>query len=103
MDAHCVTDGASLIAIMLGRLRMSIEETVQAYEMLSERIFSKKSVLSKIYKKSRFDTELFTSIIQAVIREKVGDSHAKLIDNRADTCKMCVLALHSIECTWVRY
>lgn len=91
------TSTGGLITIMLGRLRMSIEETLQAYEMLSQRIFSKKCVFSKIHNKSRFDPELFASIVQAIVNEKVDDTHAKLIDNRADACKMYVPSLCSVE------
>jgi hypothetical protein len=84
-------DVASLIAIMLGRLRMTIEETTQAYELLSQRIFTRKRGLSRFSKQSRFDPEMFTSIIQAVIKQKTGDIHTRLIEPEPEACKMCVL------------
>lgn len=83
-------DNVRLIAIMLGRLRMTIEETAQAYEMLSQRIFVKKGIISRISKRGRFDPELFASIIKAVVKEKTDDIHTKLIDTRENACKMCV-------------
>jgi hypothetical protein len=74
---------------------MSMKETVEAYEMLSRCIFSRKGVLSRIHRNGRFDSELFASIIQAVIKEKTDDIHAKLVDDRPDACKMYVSYLLS--------
>lgn len=61
----------SIIALMLGRLRMSVDECIEEYTALSEMIFSrKKPPLSR----ERFYPENLESAIKCVIRKKLGNT-----------------------------
>jgi hypothetical protein len=60
----------SLIAIMLGRLRMSIEETLKAYESLSDDIFG--SPAPSLLREAKYSGAKFVGIVASVVREKLG-------------------------------
>ncbi|KAH7303177.1 hypothetical protein B0I35DRAFT_447093 [Stachybotrys elegans] len=72
---------------MVGRLRMAISETIEAYELLSQRVFKRKGALWELYKKSLFDPKVLASLVQ-MMEEKTGDAHSKLIEEDDTACKM---------------
>ena len=75
---------------MLGRLRMSIDECIDAYLSLSDRIFQKKrhrvTVNGKL--QGRFDSEALAQAIKEVVAKKGFQEDALLKDVSDDACKM---------------
>lgn len=65
-----------LIALMLGRLRMSVDEATKAYAALSDKIFSKDNM-------KKWKPELFkASTLEAAFKKIVADQLAKLNANQ---------------------
>jgi hypothetical protein len=75
---------------MLGRLRMSIDECIDAYLSLSDRIFQKKRhrVTIKGNIEGRFDSEELARAIKEVVAKKGLKQDALLKDGSGDACKM---------------
>jgi hypothetical protein len=71
-----------LIAIMLGRLRMSVEECITAYSKLMKRIFERKEnrsimgVLGRV--KPRFSSEVLGEAIKEVLNSSGHDPMCKV-------------------------
>ena len=77
-----------IIALMLGRLRMSVDDAIKCYENLSKKIFSDmKWVGDGKYKATRLQ-----NAIKDIVKEKVGDPEAPLFDDgsRSRVCKTYV-------------
>jgi hypothetical protein len=65
-----------LIALMLGRLRMSVDEATKAYAALSDKIFSKDNM-------KKWKPELYkASTLEAAFKKIVADQLAKLNANQ---------------------
>ena len=85
----------SIIAIMLGRLRMSVDECIVAYQDLSTTVFRKTAISpvkvnGKI--KSRFDTDSLEKAMKKTVRdrlEKQGEA-ALLMEDQCggQTCRV---------------
>jgi hypothetical protein len=75
---------------MLSRLRMSIDECINAYLSLSDRIFQKKrhrvTIKGKI--QGRFDSEELARAVKEVIKEQGLEEDALLKDSPEAACKM---------------
>ncbi|KAK7428979.1 hypothetical protein QQZ08_004491 [Neonectria magnoliae] len=73
-DMICGTSTGGLIAIMLGRLRMTVDECITAYTSLSDKVFEKKShrVNANGQLQGRFDT---VALEQAVKQILVDNGH----------------------------
>lgn len=75
---------------MLGRLRMSIDECIEAYLSLSDRIFQKKrhrvTIKGKI--QGRFDSEELAQAVREVITGKGFQEDALLKDESDNACKV---------------
>jgi len=85
------TSTGGIIALMLGRLRMSIEECIQAYSALGEMIFGKKQGWPH---EERFNAERLKDAIQGIVESKTGDKNALLLDPLGkDCCKVAICAL----------
>ncbi|KAF2191272.1 FabD/lysophospholipase-like protein [Zopfia rhizophila CBS 207.26] len=86
-----VADG---LAIMLGRLKMSIDECIHAYLQLSDRIFQKKrhraTVKGKI--QGRFDSDELERAVKEVIKGQGLQEDALLKDTPDASCKVFVCA-----------
>ena len=80
----------SLMAIMLGRLEMTIDECISAYATLSDRIFQKQRHRVKIngQMQGRFDTaELERSVKEIIVQKGLQeDALLKRLDNTC--CKV---------------
>lgn len=81
-----------LIAIMLGRLEMSVDECIQAYTSLSEEIFSKdsKSKLKFTFLgdiKSRFDAARLEKATMKIL-DKAGMNKDTLLASPEAKCKV---------------
>lgn len=69
----CTADTRSLVAVMLGRLRMSVEECLAAYQTISLDAFTKKNIASRVaggVLGPKFNTTPLTASIQQVIRRQ---------------------------------
>lgn len=91
MEIAGVADGRTrLIAIMLGRLKMSIDECIDAYLQLSERIFKKKrhrvNVRGKI--QGRFDSDELERAVKEVVKGQGLPEDALLKDVADTSCKV---------------
>jgi hypothetical protein len=75
---------------MLGRLKMSIDECIEAYLSLSDRVFQKKRLPMGITGKiqGRFDSEELTRVVKEVVRGKGLQEDALLKDESSGACKM---------------
>lgn len=88
------TSTGGLIAIMLGRLEMNIDECIDAYVALFDRVFRKKRHRITIngYVQGRFDTEeLERSIREIVKRKDKAGENALLKGSENQQCKVLVL------------
>ncbi|KAE8365962.1 acyl transferase/acyl hydrolase/lysophospholipase [Aspergillus caelatus] len=83
-DMIAGTSTGGLCAIMLGRLEMSVDECIEAYNKFMNKIFNVAG--------SRFDAENIEAVIKEVMKEKLGDSEAPLL-NEHGKCKAFVLAV----------
>lgn len=86
---------------MLGRLKMSINECIDAYLQLSERVFQKKRhrVSGKAKIQGRFDSDELERAVKDVIRKQGLQEDALLKDDQDAACKVCVqIALPPKHC-----
>jgi hypothetical protein len=77
---------------MLGRLRMSIDECIDAYLSLSDRIFQKKRHRATIKGKiqGRFDSEELARAVKEVVKAQGLQEDMLLKDTLDDACKVWV-------------
>ena len=83
------TSTGGLIAVMLGRLRMTVDECITAYTSLSDRVFEKKShrvdIKGKLH--GRFDAAELERAIKQILRDHGLDEDVLLKDVDAP-CKV---------------
>lgn len=78
---------------MLGRLRMSIPECIEAYRFLSDRTFrprrqwSLPSIVSDLLP-GRFDSDALVQAAEDIVQRTGEHSGAKLINRRDSQCKV---------------
>jgi len=80
-----------LIALLLGRLRLSVSEAINTYRALAKQIFSEKNNTGK---DGTFKASNLERAIKETIELKLGEGHAddKMImtDNMSENCKTYV-------------
>ncbi|KAJ4323146.1 hypothetical protein N0V94_002032 [Neodidymelliopsis sp. IMI 364377] len=88
------TSTGGLIAVMLGRLRMSVADCIAAYLSLSERVFRKTRhrVTMKAQIQGRFDSEELARAIREVVAKQGLREDALLKDESKTACKVFVCA-----------
>ncbi|EXJ91939.1 hypothetical protein A1O3_00489 [Capronia epimyces CBS 606.96] len=88
------TSTGGLIAIMLGRLEMTIDECIDAYLLLSDKIFQKKAHRVTIQGKiqGRFDAKKLEEVIKEVVTKKKLPADTLLKSAGEATCKVFVCA-----------
>ena len=81
-----------LIAVMLGRLRMSVADCITAYLSLSERVFRKTRhrVTVKGQIQGRFDSEELARAVRGVVKQQGLQKNALLKDESSTACKVYV-------------
>ncbi|KIM95351.1 hypothetical protein OIDMADRAFT_134438, partial [Oidiodendron maius Zn] len=97
------TSTGGLLAIMLGRLRMSIDECEEAYIDLSERIFtanrSKGNIVGRgldfINIRGKFPTESLEACVKDVVKSKGLPEDELLYNISDDGCKVFVSAIRA--------
>lgn len=85
-DSERQVDLIRIIAIMLGRLRMDIEDCIQIYKDLFKPIFSKPGwkIGLKGDIKYRYDYRILEDAIKNVIGDEINDREALLYNNSKD-------------------
>jgi hypothetical protein len=82
----------SLIAIMLGRLEMTVEACIAAYEDLMRTVFEGKSSRLPLgwsgRTKARFDSAKLRKAVEKVISDNGGSSEDLLNDGRDRGCRV---------------
>ncbi|PPQ86546.1 hypothetical protein CVT25_007204 [Psilocybe cyanescens] len=93
-DMMAGTSTGGLIAIMLGRLRMSVDECIAAYEKLASKIFDA-GIMSKIGNGAstgaRFSSTVLEEAIKEVVKQTTGNADASMRDPK-EGCAVFVLA-----------
>ena len=92
------TSTGGLIAIMLGRLRMTVDEAIEAYESLSKAIFGSKR---SRFHDGKYSSKTFESVIKSVVAAKLGNENAKMREEKEPTCKsfVCTVSARSVPNT----
>ncbi|OCK72888.1 FabD/lysophospholipase-like protein, partial [Lepidopterella palustris CBS 459.81] len=93
-DMIAGTSTGGLIAIMLGRLKMSIDECIDSYISLSDRVFQKKRhrVTVKGNIQGRFDSEELARAVKEIVTKQGLQEGELLKDSPDTTCKVFVCA-----------
>ncbi|EMD39819.1 hypothetical protein CERSUDRAFT_150518 [Gelatoporia subvermispora B] len=96
-DMIAGTSTGGLIALMLGRLRMSVPDCIRAYNDLAKQIFGDKSYMRLGWKGAFYDENVFTKALQDFIAsDKYGkpsyDKDSPMYDPDPNACKVFVLA-----------
>jgi patatin-like phospholipase/acyl hydrolase len=86
------TSTGGLIAIMLGRLRMTVDDCIDAYTSLSDKVFEKKShrVTVKGKLQGRFDMVELEGAVKQILVDRNFDKDALLKDSPDAPCKVYV-------------
>lgn len=82
------TGTGGLIALLLGRLRMSTEDAIKCYADFSQRIFSAK----QIGRDGKFSANKLRDAIRGVVGRETGNADELMRDSRPNTCKVFVVA-----------
>jgi predicted acylesterase/phospholipase RssA len=95
-DMICGTSTGGIIAIMLGRLGMSIDECIEAYEKLCPTVFARRRSLKSMGRllgqvNGRFDHRELEQRVKDMIREK-GFEESDLLKTVSDKCRVFVCA-----------
>ncbi|KAK6347586.1 hypothetical protein TWF718_005424 [Orbilia javanica] len=94
------TSTGGFIAIMLGRLKMTIEECIAAYMNVMGKVFPKSSEVEKKFRLVKdgayYDEKVLEEAIKDVVRQKLGDPEAQLLDKDPNNnCKIFVMAIRA--------
>lgn len=84
------TSTGGLIAVMLGRLRMSVDECIAAYTSLSDKVFEKKKhrISSSGKLRGRFDSSALERAVKQVLEESGFGAEELLKDPSKTACKV---------------
>jgi predicted acylesterase/phospholipase RssA len=94
-DMMAGTSTGGLIAVMLGRLQMTVQECMTAYYKLAESIFSGNSVQKAFATATTgacYSGDALEKAIKAVVKDKIGDENAVMLDGGVNGCKVFVAA-----------
>lgn len=81
----------SLIAIMLGRLKMTVDECIGAYADFSDEVFQRKHHRVNIRSggiQGRFDSSTLEEAVKKIIVNKGFDENELLFDDQDGACKV---------------
>lgn len=80
-----------IIAIMLGRLRMTVDQCIDVYNDLSSKIFAA-GILSQVGSGAttgaRYSSQVLEDSIKAIVKKHAGDADAPMLDPNQDGCKV---------------
>ena len=85
----------SLIAIMLGRLQMTVDQCITAYEGMASKIFNA-GIMSQVgngaSKGARYSADALEQAVKDIVAQYAGNPDAPMRDP-VDGCKVCVIML----------
>jgi patatin-like phospholipase/acyl hydrolase len=91
-DLIAGTSTGGIIALMLGRMRMSIEECIETYSKLGEEIFGKQQGFPH---EELFDASRLEEAVQRIVESTTDDKNAPLLDPLDEKgCKVAVFTLN---------
>ncbi|KXN83116.1 Calcium-independent phospholipase A2-gamma [Leucoagaricus sp. SymC.cos] len=97
-DMMAGTSTGGLIAIMLGRLRMTVDQCIEAYESLASKIFAE-SIQHQVYDMAntgaRYSASALESAIKEIVKKYTGDEDALMRDTSENPCKVFVAAVRA--------
>ncbi|OBT71251.1 hypothetical protein VF21_09480 [Pseudogymnoascus sp. 05NY08] len=95
-DMICGTSTGGLIAILLGRLRLSVPEAIDTYRALAKQVFSEKKAPGK---DGTFKASNLEKAIRDTIESKLGKGHAddKMFMTDTMSCKTFVCAVPAMH------
>ncbi|TFK32671.1 acyl transferase/acyl hydrolase/lysophospholipase [Crucibulum laeve] len=95
-DMIAGTSAGGLTAIMLGRLKLSVDECIKDYETLSRTIFKDYGKIDKgirVHKTgARYDSSILENAFREYIGQRTGNQNEKLL-NEEGSCKVFVMAV----------
>jgi patatin-like phospholipase/acyl hydrolase len=93
------TSTGGLIAIMLGRLQMTVDECIDAYTSLSSKVFEKKKhrVTIKGQIQGRFDTAELERVVKQILSDRGFDPDTLFKDSSNAACKVFVLIIRLVD------
>lgn len=71
----------SLIALMLGRLRMSMDDAIQAYAKLSKKVFSQTK--NGLAPDGRYKASNLEDAVKTILQEYGADTKTGIVDSRS--------------------
>jgi patatin-like phospholipase/acyl hydrolase len=80
------TSTGGLIALMLGRLKMTVPECIAKYAQLAADVFSHENWIG-----SKFDANRLATAIKGAVKEKLKDENAIMLDDK-NACKVFVVS-----------
>jgi hypothetical protein len=72
-----ILTSASIIALIIGRLRMSASECIDAYLEMSEKVFGQSQGFTH---REMFNPEALERVVKDIVKRKTGEENAPLID-----------------------
>ena len=110
-DLICGTSTGGLIAIMLGRLRMTVKEAIDAYIELSETVFAPKhrfnfaaNLWNLAHAKGSCDTAALEKAIKGVTAQKLGVGHTEdPLHERHAQCHVFVCAIRAGKRSLIKF
>ncbi|KAJ7154133.1 FabD/lysophospholipase-like protein [Mycena filopes] len=92
------TSTGGLIAILIGRLRMSVDEAILCYVEFSEKVFGKSK---SSFGDGKYSATIFENVVKALVKQKTGNTETLLLDDGAlgGMCKVfvCARRAHTID------
>ncbi|KIJ37185.1 hypothetical protein M422DRAFT_178438, partial [Sphaerobolus stellatus SS14] len=75
-----------IIALMLGRLRMSVIDAIDCYDGLTKTVFK----ATQVGKDGKFKHKVLEKVFKDVIKRQVGTDKERMLDTRDNACKTFV-------------
>ncbi|KAJ7143453.1 hypothetical protein C8R46DRAFT_1360542 [Mycena filopes] len=92
------TSTGGLIAILIGRLRMSVDDAIACYVEFSKKVFGK---TKSTWGEGRYSATIFEDVVKTLVRKRTGDTETPLLDDGAlgRVCKIfvCARRVHAID------
>ncbi|KAM7208430.1 Acyl transferase/acyl hydrolase/lysophospholipase [Rhypophila decipiens] len=83
------TSTGGLIALLLGRVRLSVPEARKEYVQIAKEIFSVKTYL----KSNKFDGRKLEEAVRSLLKRHLGNGEEKMLDRSKLSCKTFVCAV----------
>lgn len=73
-----------LIALMLGRLRMTVDEAITQYGLLSSRVFGSKK---PFFREGQYKASTLEEVLKTIVAEKAYDPEERMLEDDRDPKK----------------